>query len=187
MGRKIVVGVTGASGALYAQLLLNALEQISDQIERVDVVFSDPAYEVWSYELPGVSVDEIPFKIWKNSNFWAPMASGSSGYDTMIIIPCTVGTMGRIAGGLANDLISRSADVVLKEKGRLILVTRETPLSLIHIKNMEAITLAGGVIVPADPSFYSKPDSIEKLCMTVVTRVLRLAGLDVGGYRWEGF
>jgi 4-hydroxy-3-polyprenylbenzoate decarboxylase len=180
MGSKIVVGVTGASGAIYAHLLLRKMTELKDQFDRLDLVFSDPAREVWKYELPNESIDQYDFRIWKPNNFWSPVASGSAGYDTMIIIPCTMGTLGRIASGLANDLITRAADVILKERGKLIIVTRETPINLIQIKNMEAVTLAGGIICPAEPSFYSKPDSIEDLCMTVVDRVLKLAGIDTG-------
>ena len=175
---KLVIGITGASGAIYARLLLRELEALGDQIERVDVIMSDPAREVWRFELPEYPIDKIPFKVWKNDSFWAPMASGSTGYDAMVVIPCTVGALGRIAGGYANDLIARTADVMLKERRKLILVTRETPLSLIHIKNMETVTLAGGMILPADPSFYSKPKDLEELAMTVVNRALAQCGLS---------
>ncbi|MCK5821549.1 MAG: UbiX family flavin prenyltransferase [Bacteroidales bacterium] len=185
MTKKIVVGITGASGAIYAHLLLKKLALLSDQYERVDLVLSETAREVWKYELADELLDQHLFKVWDANSFWAPMASGSSGYDTMIIIPCTMGTMGRIASGLANDLITRSADVMLKERKKLILVTRETPLSLIHIRNMETITLAGGVICPANPSYYSQPKNIEDLLGTVVDRVLDLAGIVSDGHRWS--
>jgi len=178
--KKIIVAVTGASGAIYAHLLLKKLAEFSDQYERVDLVFSDPARQVWKYELPDEPIEQHQFKNWAPNNFWSPVASGSAGYDTMIVIPCTMGTLGRIASGQANDLITRSADVILKERGRLILVSRETPLSLIHIKNMETISLAGGVILPAEPSFYSKPSNIEELVMTVIERVLKVAGIETG-------
>lgn len=177
---KIVVAVTGASGTLYANLLLNRLEELSGQYERVDLIFSEAAEKVWKYELPGVDPYRFSFKRYKPDNFFAPMASGSSAYDCMIVIPCTMGTLGRIAAGEASDLITRSADVVLKERGKLILVSREAPLNLIHIRNMATVTEAGGIICPANPSYYSQPDSIEELAMTVVNRVLRLAGLDTG-------
>lgn len=177
---KIVVGVTGASGALYAHLLLKKLAELHEQYERVDVVFSKPAREVWKYELPGESIEQHNFKNWAPDNFWSPIASGSSGYDTMVVVPCTVGTLGRIASGQANDLITRAADVMLKERGKLILVTRETPLSLIHINNMQTVTQAGGIILPAEPSYYSKPQSIEELAMTVVERILKQIGLETG-------
>jgi 4-hydroxy-3-polyprenylbenzoate decarboxylase len=112
------------------------------------------------------------------------MSSGSAGYKTMIICPCTVGTMGRIAAGLANDLITRAADVMLKERGKLILVLREMPYSLIHINNMKTLTEAGAIIFPASPSFYSKPQTIEEVVATVTDRVLDLAGFNVNRYRW---
>ncbi|MBP8249847.1 MAG: UbiX family flavin prenyltransferase, partial [Chitinophagales bacterium] len=99
--------------------------------------------------------------------------------------PCSMGTLGRIATGISNDLITRAADVMLKERRKLILVARETPYNLIHIKNMETITLAGGIICPATPSFYSKPETFEQLAETVINRVMDLAGFDVGGYRWS--
>jgi 4-hydroxy-3-polyprenylbenzoate decarboxylase len=102
----------------------------------------------------------------------------------MFVVPCSMGTLGRIASGISDDLITRAADVVLKERRKLILVARETPYNLIHIKNMETITLAGGIICPATPSFYSKPKTMEELAMTVVNRMLDLAGIDHKSYRW---
>ena len=114
----------------------------------------------------------------------APFASGSGKYDTMIIIPCSMGTLGRIASGISNDLITRAADVVLKERRKLICVIRDTPYNLIHIRNMETVTLAGGIICPATPSFYSQPQTIEEVAATVVDRVLDLAGLDIKTFRW---
>jgi 4-hydroxy-3-polyprenylbenzoate decarboxylase len=114
----------------------------------------------------------------------APFASGSANYGTMIICPCSMGTMGRIATGISNDLTTRAADVILKERRKLIIVARETPLSLIHINNMKIITEAGGVICPATPSFYSNPKSFEELAATVVDRVLMLSGLENESYSW---
>lgn len=111
-------------------------------------------------------------------------ASGSGQYDTMIIAPCSMGTLGRIASGISNDLITRAADVVLKERRKLICMARETPYNLIHIRNMEAITLAGGIICPATPSFYSMPKTIEEVAATVTDRILDLAGFDISTYRW---
>ena len=176
---KIVVAVTGASGALYAHLLLKKLEELSNQYDRADLIFSETAQQVWKYELPGIHPDQYPFKQFSPENFFAPMASGSAAYDRMIIIPCTMGTLSRIASGEASDLMTRAADVILKEHGRLILVTREAPLNLIHLQNMLRITEAGGIICPANPSFYSHPKSIEELANTVVNRALRLAGLEI--------
>jgi len=177
---KIVVAVTGASGSLYAHLLLRKLEELSGQFDEAGIIFSQAALPVWNYELPGVPHDSHPFKKYSPDNFFAPMASGSSGFNSMIVVPCTMGTLGRIAAGEAGDLISRAADVILKERGRLILVTRESPLNLIHLKNMLRVTEAGGIICPANPSFYSHPESITELAETVVNRALRLAGLNTG-------
>jgi len=120
----------------------------------------------------------------ENKIFRAPFASGSAGYETMIIIPCSMGTLGRIAAGISNDLITRAADVILKERGRLILVARETPLSLIHLRNMVTITEAGGIICPAIPSFYSGAQDVTTLVHTLTNRVLKLAGFDVKGFEW---
>ena len=118
-------------------------------------------------------------------DFNAPFASGSAKYDTMIIIPCSMGTLGRIAHGISNDLISRAADVVLKERRKLIAVVRDTPFNLIHINNMKIVTEAGGIICPASPSFYSITKTIEEAAQTVVSRVLDLAGLEHESYRWN--
>lgn len=182
--KKIVVAVTGASGSIYAQLLLQQLEALSDQIEEVGIVLSDNAKEVWEHELGDKSYSSIPFKIYDKKDFYAPFASGSAKYGAMIICPCSMGTLGRIANGISDDLITRAADVFLKQRKQLILVTRETPLSLIHINNLKKITEAGAIICPANPSFYSLPKSIEELVLTVVDRVIDLVGLDHKAYRW---
>jgi 4-hydroxy-3-polyprenylbenzoate decarboxylase len=181
---KIVVAITGASGAIYAERLLNKLVLLEDQYERVDLVFSSVAQGVWRHELGSASYEKLPFKTYKHDNFYAPCASGSAGYNKMIVIPCTMGTAGRIANGVSSDLICRAADVMLKERQQLILVTREAPLNLIHIRNMETLTLAGASIIPASPSFYSKPQSIEEMVDTVVDRVLQHAGFDFDRYKW---
>jgi 4-hydroxy-3-polyprenylbenzoate decarboxylase len=129
--------------------------------------------------------EDYPFDFYDKKDFYAPFASGSAQYDTMIVCPCSMGMLARIATGISNDLITRAADVVLKERRRLILVTRETPLNLIHINNMKTVTEAGGIICPAVPSFYGNPNSIEAALATVVDRVLDLAGLKLeGAYRW---
>jgi len=182
---NIVVAVTGASGAIYAKVLLEKLSQLSAQIDNNGVVFSENAKMVWNFELQDTPFDKHPFKTFDSKDFFAPFASGSSKYDVMIICPCTMGTMGRIAAGLANDLITRTADVMLKERRKLILVTRETPLNLIHINNMKLITEAGGIICPANPSFYCKPKNIEELVSTVIDRVLDLSGFEINYKRWE--
>jgi len=181
----MIVAVTGASGAIYAKLLFEELRrlQLSGQVEQVGVVFSEKAKEVWNHELGDIPHD-FPFKIYDNDDFYAPFASGSSLYDVMIVCPCSMGTMGRIANGLSDTLITRAADVMLKERRKLILAIRETPIHLIHINNMQTLAQAGAVIAPASPSFYSHPKTIEELAMTVVDRILQLAGLKKEMYRW---
>ncbi len=181
---KIVVAITGASGSIYAKLLLNKLILSKDQWAELAVVITDNAKEVWKTELQNEDYKNLPVKFYSKQDFSAPFASGSAQYNTMIIIPCSMGTLGRIASGISNDLITRAADVILKEKRKLVCVIRETPYNLIHIKNMEAVTLAGGIICPATPSFYSKPATIEEVAATVVDRVLSLSGIDIDTYRW---
>ena len=182
--QKIVVAITGASGSIYAKLLLTKLSQMKDQVAELSMVMTDNARQVWETELGDDSYAALPVKQYSKNDFTAPFASGSGQYGTMIIIPCSMGTLGRIAHGISDDLITRAADVILKERRRLICVARETPYNLIHIKNMETITLAGGIICPATPSFYSKPTTIEAVAATVVDRVIDLAGLKNDSYRW---
>jgi flavin prenyltransferase len=184
MKRKIVVAVTGASGAIYASLLFKKLREIKNQLSEVAVVFSTNAKDIWKYELKDTFEPVFPFRVYEKDDFYAPFASGSSSFDTLIVCPCSMGTLGRIAHGISDDLITRAADVILKERRKLILVPRETPFSLIHLENMKIITLAGGIICPAVPSFYSKPETIEQAVETVVERILNLAAFDIGSYRW---
>jgi 4-hydroxy-3-polyprenylbenzoate decarboxylase len=181
---KIVVAITGASGSVYAKLLLNKLIVYKDQWNDLSVVMTENAKQVWQTELEDKSYENLPLKFYATQDFNAPFASGSGQYNIMIIIPCSMGTLGRIAAGVSNDLITRAADVILKERRKLICVARETPYSLIHIKNMEAITLAGGIICPATPSFYSKPSTLEEIAATVVDRVIGLTGIDIDTFRW---
>ncbi len=184
--RKLVVAATGASGSIYFKLLLDKLALISSQWDEVALVMSDNAREVWATELGNQDYVNYNYPNFSKNDFSAPFASGSGQFDTMIIVPCSMGTLGRIATGISNDLISRAADVVLKERRKLICVVRETPYNLIHIKNMETVTLAGGIICPATPSFYSKPQTIEEVASTVVDRILDLAGFDYKSFRWGG-
>ena len=181
---KIIVAITGASGSVYAQKLLAKLGKLKTPPEEIAVVFSDTAKEIWEFETGEKFKEVNPAKEFSNNNFYAPFASGSSSYETMIICPASMGMLGRIANGISDDLISRAADVMLKERRRLILVPRETPYNLIHIRNMETLTLAGAVICPATPSFYSKPVTIDDLVMTVVDRIISLAGFETDKYRW---
>lgn len=180
--RKIIVAITGASGSIYAKLLLDFLS-LQNNIE-VGVVMSDNAKTVWKHELENEIYKDYSFTFYEKNNFYAPFASGSAKYDTMIVIPCSMGTLGRIANGISNDLLTRSADVILKERQKLILVARETPYNLIHINNMKIVTEAGGIICPATPSFYSKPKTIEEAAQTIVNRVIDLIGLDSDSYQW---
>lgn len=184
MTNKILVAVTGASGSIYAKVLLEKLLQIKSQWSELAVVMTDNAKEVWKTELENDVFDNYPVKYFATNDFTAPFASGSGQYNIMIIAPCSMGTLGRIAGGISNDLISRAADVVLKERRKLICLIRDTPYSLIHLRNMETVTLAGGIICAASPSFYSKPKSLEEIASTVADRALDLAGLDIKTFRW---
>ena len=183
--KKIVVAVTGASGAIYAHLLLEELQNLQHLLNEVAVIFSDNASEIWEHENGKPFEPVLPFRIYQKNDFNAPFASGSCSFDTLIICPCSMGILGRIAAGISDDLITRSADVMLKERRRLILVPRETPLNLIHIENMRTVTLAGGIICPAIPSFYSKPQHFNDALKTVVFRVLSLAGFENDHYRWS--
>lgn len=182
----IIVAVTGASGSVYARLLLDELRvfQSSGHVKRVSVVFSDKAKQVWEHEI-GDSLENLPFTIYDNDDFRASFASGSSLYDAMIVCPCSMGTLGRIANGISDTLITRAADVALKERRRLILAIRETPIHIIHINNMQILSQAGAIIAPAAPSFYSRPRTIEEAAMTVVDRLLQLVGLQKETYRWS--
>ncbi len=181
---KLVVGLGGSSGSIYARLLLERLAQIPEQYKEVGIVMSRNAIVNWDLEIKDKTIQSFGHKIYKQDDFNAPFASGSARFNTMIICPCSMGTMARIAHGLSDDLMTRAADVMLKERRKLIIVPRETPLSLIHIENMQKLTLAGAIICPAIPSFYNGADTVEKVCLTVVDRVLDLAGFDVGSFRW---
>ncbi|RMG31348.1 MAG: UbiX family flavin prenyltransferase [Bacteroidetes bacterium] len=178
--KKIVVAVTGASGSIYARRLFTHLQRLED-IE-VGVVLSRNAADVWRHELG--SEPHIPFPTYDRRDYNAPFASGSARYGHMLIMPCSMGTLGRIANGISDDLITRAADVMLKERRQLICCIRDTPLNLIHLDNMRTLSRAGAIMLPAIPSFYSRPATIEEVVDTVVLRALDLMGLDAGGYRW---
>jgi 4-hydroxy-3-polyprenylbenzoate decarboxylase len=174
---KILVAITGASGALYAQRLL---DNIDARQHELHVVLSHYARVVIAEELseglrlpPGAVLHPL-----KSMN--APFASGSNAPDAMVILPCSMGTLGRIAHGSSEDVLLRAADVILKERKKLILVPRETPLNLVHIKNFELLLLAGAIILPANPSFYTHPRTVEQVVDTVVARVLDQLGLPQG-------
>jgi 4-hydroxy-3-polyprenylbenzoate decarboxylase len=181
---RLVVAVCGASGAIYAKVLLDKIAQMHDQLEQVGLIFSDNAKDVWQHELGNDDYKNYPFRLYEKNNFNAPFASGSANYQAMIICPCSMGTLGRIAAGISNDLVTRAADVILKERRKLVLVTRDTTLNLIHIRNMQTLTEAGAIICPASPSFYSRPATFEQLAATVTDRVLDLIQLNQKTWRW---
>ena len=171
---KIIVAITGASGLLYAQRLLDNLDPNEHQIH---LVLSNYAQAVITEELPGglrLPAGVVTHNL-KSMN--APFASGSNPADAMVVIPCSMGTLGRIAHGYSEDVLLRAADVMLKEKRKLILVPRETPLNLVHVRNFELLILAGATVLPANPSFYTRPQSVEQIVDTVVARVLDHLGV----------
>lgn len=182
--RKIIIAITGASGSGYGKDIIDKLQLIKNEIAEAGVIFSSKGEQVWNFEIGKLFIEKKPFKLYKHNDFFAPFASGSAGYDTMIICPCSMGTLGRIANGISDDLITRAADVMLKERKKLILVPREAPFNLIHINNMKLVTEAGAIIFPASPSFYCKPENIDELISTVTGRVLSLAGFDVKMNKW---
>lgn len=171
---RILVAITGASGALYAQRLLDNLDPAAQEIH---VIQSRYAAAVVSEELPGGLRLPKGAKSHGLKSMNVPFASGSNAFDAMVVIPCSMGTLGRIAHGYSEDALLRAADVMLKERKKLILVPRETPLSLVHVKNFELLLLAGAVLIPANPSFYTRPQTVEQVADTVVARVLDHLGI----------
>ena len=153
-------------------------------MDRAEHCHETNAKQIWTTELGNDDFNNLPVRFFDKNDFNAPFASGSAKYNIMIVSPCSMGTLSRIAAGTSNDLVTRAADVILKERRKLVLMVRETPYSLVHIKNMEAVTLAGGIICPATPSFYSRPKTIEEVAITVVDRLIDLSGLDITSYRW---
>lgn len=186
---KLVVAVTGASGAIYAQRFLrNAVQHF----EEIHLILSRQAVQVAATEL-GISLNEksLSFRDWlgietdrihlcDTKNYYTPPASGSFRHDGMVIVPCSMGTAGRIANGISDDLVTRAADVCLKERRKLILVPREMPWNLIMLRNMTQLAEAGATILPASPAWYSQPQSMEDLADTVVARILQQLGVDSG-------
>ena len=183
--KNILVAISGASGAIFAKQLLEKLNDLKEKESlEISVIYSKTGKEVAIHEIGYDFVKELNLKTYEDNNFYAPFASGSSPADILVIAPCSMGTLGRIANGFSDSLITRAADVVLKERKKLILLTRETPLNLIHIKNMELISLSGGIIFPASPSFYNKPTNIEDLVNTVIFRILDLMQIEITYDRW---
>jgi flavin prenyltransferase len=179
---KIAIGITGASGSIYAKVLLDTLCTIPNV--EVAVVMSKNAKDVWLWELGNTDYEKYSVKFYEPHDFMAPFASGSSNYQALVIVPCSMGTLGRIAAGVSDSLVTRAADVMLKERRKLICVVRESPYNLLHINNMKTITEAGAIVVPATPSFYSLPKTFEELAKTVTDRVVGLLGLPLDTYQW---
>lgn len=182
---RLVLGIGGASGAIYAKRLMEKLIVLKDQWDKVGVVISDNGMKNWELEIGPFDSGDFPFDFYDFADFHAPFASGSARYDRMIVCPCSMGTLGRIAQGVSGNLLTRAADVMLKERRKLILIPRETPLNLIHIDNMKRVTEAGAIVCPASPSFYSHPATVTELVDTVVDRALELAGFRLQTYRWS--
>jgi 4-hydroxy-3-polyprenylbenzoate decarboxylase len=183
---RLVVAVSGASGAPYAKRLLDFLaEKGPDHGVTADLVFTTTGKQVWKHEIG--AEPRYPFKTWKNQDFTAPFASGSAPYDGMVVVPCSAGALARIAYGVSVDLVGRAADVMLKERRRLVLVLRETPISLVHARAMTQVIEAGAFVMPASPSFYSGPKTVAELVDTVVARILdRLGVPNALMKRWDG-
>lgn len=186
---RVLVAISGASGAIYARRLLGYLVD-SPQVATIYVIFTQSGKLVWQHEI-GLSPESVcalgdKVELLGNDDFFVSIASGSAPADAMVIAPASMGSVGRIAGGVSSTLIERAADVQLKERLPLIIVTRETPYSLIHLRNMTALTEAGATILPASPSFYSGAQSIEELVDTVVERILDKIGVkNQKKYRWN--
>jgi len=180
--RKIVIGITGASGAPYAKRILDFLDERTRTRGDVEVAvcLSSTAPEVWALECGGDIREAIAgrFPIWGMRDYKAPFASGSAGWHAMAIVPCSMSTVARIAHGISDTLLTRAADVMIKEHRTLVVVPREMPLSVIHLENLTALAKAGAVIQPAMPSFYGKTKTLEQAIDTVVGRTLDQLGLE---------
>lgn len=181
---KVIVAITGASGGLYARLCLEQLIA-AHEVEHIALIMSDTASKVLKHE--GITLPQSE-KIVKHANddMFSAVASGSAKYDAMVIVPASMGSVGRIAAGVSLSLIERAADVMLKERRKLIAVVREAPYSLIHLRNMTTLTEAGTIILPASPSFYSHPQTIDEAALTVVERIIALMGINAPHYEWGG-
>jgi 4-hydroxy-3-polyprenylbenzoate decarboxylase len=181
---KVIVAVTAASGAIYARLVLEHLLR-SAEVERIALIMSEKAAEVVAFEGEQLPQSER-ITVYDNHDMFSEVASGSARWDAMVVVPASMGTVGRIAAGVSQTLIERAADVMLKERRRLICVVREAPYSLIHLRNMTTLTEAGAIILPASPSFYAQPSTIEELCRSVVERIVQLLGIEQKHFEWSG-
>ncbi len=187
MTRRLVVGISGASGAPYAHRLLRFLADHREALDLdVHLVFSRYGRVVWGEEV-GVDPAAFGFPIYRPGDMTAPFASGSAGFEAMVVIPCSGGAVARVATGVSVDLLGRAADVMLKERRKLVLVLRESPYSLVLARNLVAVTEAGAIVLPASPSFYSHPPDRDALLDTVVARVLDQLGIEHQLMaRWDG-
>ncbi len=180
---KVIVAVTGASGAVYGLELIRQLVGI-ECIKDIAVIFSENGSKVWDYE----KVMDIPeskkITVFENNDMFAAPASGSAGYQAMFVAPCSMGTLASVAAGTAGTLILRAADVMLKERRPLILMTREAPLSLIHIENMNRVTRAGAIVFPASPFFYHHPKDLREAISALVSRLISITGISAPGFEW---
>jgi 4-hydroxy-3-polyprenylbenzoate decarboxylase len=176
---KLVVGISGASGAPYAARLIEVLARLPKGTVEVGVCLSRTAPETWAHEV-GTDLEALPFPLYRGRDYNAPFASGSAGWHAMVIVPCSMSQVARIAHGISDDLLTRAADVMSKERRKLVLVARESPYSRIHLQNMLAVTDAGAMVLPASPSFYGRPETLRDAVDSVVGRVLDHVGLDAG-------
>lgn len=181
--RKIIVALTGASGSVYARLLCARLA-VAQGVGEIALIATDNGLRVAAFEDDVRWMSDPRFTRYDNGDLFSAPASGSASFDAMAVVPCSMGTAGRIASGVSSDLVGRAADVMLKERRRLVVVPREAPLHAIHLRNLAALAECGAVICPASPSFYSKPDGVEALCGTIVERVVALLGIDAPHYEW---
>jgi 4-hydroxy-3-polyprenylbenzoate decarboxylase len=181
--KKIIIAITGASGMIYARELFHQLQDIDVEVHAI---ISEAGEQVLRLELDMAPVEFTGVRFWGIKEFTAPMASGSAGFGGMIVVPCTMGTLGGIASGLSQNLIHRAADVILKERKPLILSVRETPLNRTHLANMLTAHDSGAIICPAMPSMYQKPQSIKEMARNYSARLLELLGFEVEYSRWQG-
>lgn len=185
--KNILIAITGASGSIYAKQLIEIL--LKEETVSLHALYSRNSDDIWKQEIGGCPLEYlrekgIPFI--DNYNFFTPFASGSNPADAMVIIPCSMGCLGRIAAGVSDDIITRIADVQLKERKPLIIVPRESPLNLVHLRNMTSLSEAGAIIAPASPSFYNKPISMEEMARNFALRIIDLLGIEIGinDHRW---
>jgi 4-hydroxy-3-polyprenylbenzoate decarboxylase len=184
MPKKVIVGITGSSGSILGIRMLEALKAAGVETHLVMSEFAEKVVE-HETDYKADDVKKLAAKVYESRDFFAPIASGSFRTDGMIVIPCSMKTLGGIASGYTNNLLLRAADVTLKEKRKLVLVTRETPLNLIHLKNMERVTLAGAVVLPPMLTFYSKPKGIDDMVRYVIGKALDQFGIEFDYKRWS--